>query len=84
LRFYDKWSSAAYRLKRERRILSLIGTIAVDVTLINVAFLLAYYLRYAIVPYMTKPLFSISIYRGFILFVNVVCLSSFKGQRCFF
>jgi GT2 family glycosyltransferase len=77
LRFYDKWSPAAYGLKRERRILSLVGTIAVDIILINLAFILAYYLRYAMVPFLVKPLFSISIYRGFMIFVNVVCLFSF-------
>jgi GT2 family glycosyltransferase len=77
LRFYDKWSSAAYGLKRERRILSLLGTIAVDILLINLSFVLAYYLRYALVPLLVKPLFSISIYRGFMIFVNIVCLFSF-------
>jgi GT2 family glycosyltransferase len=77
LRFYDKWSPAAYGLKRERRIVSLLGTIVVDVVLINLSFVLAYYFRYAIVPFMENPLFSISIYRGFMIFVNVVCLFSF-------
>jgi GT2 family glycosyltransferase len=77
LRYADKWSSAAYGLKRERRVLSLIGTVAVDVILINLSFVLAYYLRYALVPFMAKPLFSISIYRGFMIFVNIVCLFSF-------
>jgi GT2 family glycosyltransferase len=77
LRFYDKWSPAAYGLKRERRILSLVGTVAVDIILINLSFVLAYYFRYAMVPYMTNPLFSIQIYRGFMIFVNAVCLFSF-------
>jgi GT2 family glycosyltransferase len=77
LRYADKWSSTAYGLKRERRILWLLGTVAVDIVLINLSFVLAYYLRYALVPFLVKPLFSISIYRGLMAFVNIVCLSSF-------
>ena len=77
LRYADKWSSTAYGLKRERRALSVLGTVAVDVILINLSFVLAYYLRYALVPLLWKPLFSISIYSGLMVFVNIVCLSSF-------
>lgn len=76
-RFYDKWSSAIYTLKRERRILSVIGTIALDVVFINLAFVLAWYFRYLISPYMVKPLYPIAMYRGFMIFVNFLCLFSF-------
>jgi hypothetical protein len=76
-RFYDKWNSAVYSVKRERRILSVIGTIALDILFINLAFMLAYYLRYLIRPYMFKPLYPIATYRGFMIFVNILCLFSF-------
>ncbi len=76
-RFYDKWNSALHSLKRERRILSVIGTVALDIVFINLAFMLAYYLRYLIRPYMFKPLYPIATYRGFMIFVNILCLFSF-------
>jgi GT2 family glycosyltransferase len=76
-RFYDKWDSGLYSVKRERRTLSLVGTLVSDVIFINLAFVLAYYFRYAVSPFFEKPLFSLVVYRGFMIFVNVLCLLSF-------
>jgi GT2 family glycosyltransferase len=77
LRYYDKWGSAIYQLKRERRLLSLILTVFVDILMLNVSFLIAYQLRAAISPVLAKPLFPMVIYRSFVIFLNVVCLIAF-------
>jgi GT2 family glycosyltransferase len=76
-RFYDKWGSALYSLKRERRVFSLLSTLALDILFINLAFILAYYFRYAVSGLFEKPLYTIAIYRDLMIFVNVVCLFSF-------
>ncbi len=75
-RFYDKWNSAIFAMKRERWIFWLLGTILADVILINLAFVSAYYTRYAFRGLLTKPLYGLGIYKGLIVFVNVVCLLS--------
>jgi N-acetylglucosaminyl-diphospho-decaprenol L-rhamnosyltransferase len=75
-RFFDKWNSAVYAMKRERWVFSLAGTLASDVVCINLAFVFAYYLRYAARGVFTKPLYGLGIYSGLIVFANVVCLLS--------
>jgi N-acetylglucosaminyl-diphospho-decaprenol L-rhamnosyltransferase len=75
-RFLDKWNSAVYAMKRERWVFSLAATVASDLVLINLAFVLAYYLRYAARGVFTKPLYGLGIYSGLVVFVNVVCLVS--------
>jgi hypothetical protein len=77
LRFYDKWGSVIYALKRERRILSLIAAIGIDLVFINLSFLLAYYFRILLHPLFTKPVYPVATYRSFMIFVNIVCLLSF-------
>jgi GT2 family glycosyltransferase len=77
LRFYDKWGSAVYALKRERRIVSFLIKVLIDILMLSVAFLLAYRFRAVISPYLTKPLYPIAIYRSFIIFGNVLCLIAF-------
>ena len=47
-RFLDKWNSAVYAMKRERWVFSLAATVASDLVSINLAFVCAYYLRYAV------------------------------------
>jgi GT2 family glycosyltransferase len=76
-RFYDKWGSAVYALKRERRIASLVVSVVVDVLLINASFLLAYHFRVLVKPIFTKPIFPIVFYRSFMIYVTVVCLIAF-------
>jgi GT2 family glycosyltransferase len=73
-RFYDKWGTAVYALKRERRVVSIAIMLLSDIVLLNVAFVLAYYLRAALSVFSDKPVFPLAFYRGFITFVNVVCL----------
>ncbi|HVP57342.1 MAG TPA: glycosyltransferase [bacterium] len=75
-RFYDKWNPAVFGLKRERRMLWLIATLVADLVLVNFAFIAAYYLRSAARGVFTKPLYGLGIYKGLMVFVNVVCLFS--------
>jgi GT2 family glycosyltransferase len=75
-RFLDKWSSAGYAMKRERRLLWLVATVASDLVMITLAFVCAYYFRYAIRGLMTKPLYGLGIYRGLIVYADAVCLLS--------
>jgi N-acetylglucosaminyl-diphospho-decaprenol L-rhamnosyltransferase len=75
-RFYDKWNSALFGLKRQRRALWLVATLVADLVLVNLAFLCAYYLRYAARGVFAKPLYGLGPYRGFVVFVNVICLVS--------
>jgi GT2 family glycosyltransferase len=81
-RFYDKWSSAMHSLKRERRVLSVIGTILSDIILLNVSFVLAYYIRYVISAsatsgFLAKPLYPLAMYRDLMILITFVCLFSF-------
>jgi GT2 family glycosyltransferase len=75
-RYYDKWGTPVYALKRERRVVSLTLRVLLDILLINIAFIMAYYLRVALSPFSDKPLFPLGFYRGFIIFVNVVCFTA--------
>ena len=75
-RFFDKWNSAVYRMKRERWVFSLAVTLASDLVFINLAFATAYYLRYAARGLLTKPLYGLGIYQGLIVFANVICVLS--------
>jgi hypothetical protein len=45
--------------------------------MLNVSFLAAYYLRNALSGLLTKPLYTIVIYRSYIIFINVICLIAF-------
>lgn len=81
-RFYDKWSSAMHSLKRERRALGILGTVLSDVILINVSFILAYFIRYLaseinIAGLFAKPVYTVVIYRDFLILVNIVSFFSF-------
>jgi hypothetical protein len=76
-RFYDKWGSALYALKRERGVLGQVGKVALDLVLINAAFLIAFYLRYLLRVVMVKPVYPVATYREFMIFLNLVCLFSF-------
>lgn len=77
IHFYDKWDAALYKLKKRRRTIALLITLISDLLAINLAFLLAYSVRYALRFSLEKPLYSIEVYRGFILFVNLICIFSF-------
>ncbi len=81
-RFYDKWSSAMHSLKRERRALGILGTVLSDVVMINLSFILAYFFRYLVseidvAGLFTKPVYTVVIYRDFLILVNIVCFFSF-------
>jgi hypothetical protein len=75
-RFFDKWNAVVYAMKRERWIFSLVGTIVSDLVFINLAFVAAYYSRYAVHDLFAKPLYGLGVYKGLIGFSNVVCLLS--------
>jgi GT2 family glycosyltransferase len=75
-RYYDKWNPAVFGLKRERRVLWLVSTLIADLVLVNLSFIVAYYLRYVARGVFTKPLYGLGIYRGLLVFVSLVCLFS--------
>ncbi len=77
IHFYDKWDSFLYGLKKRRRLLAVLITLVSDLVGINLAFLLAYSIRYLLRFSFEKPLYSVEVYWGFILFVNLVCIFSF-------
>lgn len=77
IHFYDKWDSALYKIKKKRRALAVLITLISDLLAINLAFLLAYLVRFALRFSLEKPLYSVEVYRGFILFVNLICIFSF-------
>ena len=75
-RYYDKWGSGAYALKRERWLLWLIATLIADLVMINAAFLTAYFIRYALRDMFVNPFYPVSTYTGFVIFVNLICIFS--------
>jgi GT2 family glycosyltransferase len=75
-RFYDKWAAPVYAVKRERRAFAIASTVIIDIVFLNISFLLAYYLRLLVGSFSEKPLFPLAFYRGFIVFVDVVCLTA--------
>ena len=76
-RYYDKWGSGAYALKRERWLLWLVTTLVADVVMINASFLAAYYIRYMLRYMFAKPIYPVATYTGFMIFVNLICIFSF-------
>ncbi len=76
-RYYDKWGSGAYALKRERWLLWLVATLVIDLVMINASFLAAYYMRFALRAMFEKPVFPVATYTGFMIFVNLICIFSF-------
>jgi GT2 family glycosyltransferase/lipopolysaccharide/colanic/teichoic acid biosynthesis glycosyltransferase len=76
-RYYDKWGSGAYALKRERWLLWLLVTLVTDFVMINASFLIAYYIRYVLRDMFEKPIYPVATYAGFMIFVNLICIFSF-------
>ncbi len=76
-RYYDKWGSGAYALKRERWLLRLITTLLTDVVMINASFLIAFYIRYVLRGMFARPIYPVATYAGFMIFVNLICIFSF-------
>ena len=75
-RYYDKWGSGVYALKRERWLLWLLATLITDLVMINASFLIAYSVRYALDSMFSKPIYPVSTYTGFLIFVNLICIFS--------
>ncbi|RPJ40670.1 MAG: hypothetical protein EHM19_13300, partial [Candidatus Latescibacterota bacterium] len=78
-RFYDKWSHSWYRLKARRRWARLALLLVTDVALINAAFFVAYGSRLFLGEVLTKPVFPMTTYRSFLLFVNLTTILSLIG-----
>jgi N-acetylglucosaminyl-diphospho-decaprenol L-rhamnosyltransferase len=76
-RYYDKWGSGAYALKRERWLLWLITTLLMDLATINASFLIAFYVRYLFRGMFENPIYPVATYNSFIIFVNLLCIFSF-------
>lgn len=71
IRFYDKWSHFVYRLKSRRYVARFLFSFATDLLVINATFFISYALRYLLGAVFVKPLFPLSSYAMFLLFVNL-------------
>lgn len=74
--FYDKWNRALFSLKRYRKGLGVMLLLGSDFVAVNAAFLGAWLIRYLLGAWLEKPLFPLSTYALFLLFVNVTTVLS--------
>lgn len=74
--FYDKWNRALFSLKRYRKGLGVLLLLASDFLAVNAAFFAAWCLRWLMGAWLEKPLFPVSTYALFLLFVNVTTVMS--------
>ena len=77
VRYYEKWNFLVYFLKRYREVGKVVLFLLLDVVAFNAAFLSAYNLRIALGNVFTNPLFPIADYRIYVIFVNLLFVSSF-------
>ena len=75
--FYEKWGGLIYALKRHRRIILSSLLLISDLVAVNVGFTLAYLLRSSLRGLLTKPLFGVEIYWPFLIFSNIMFLTTF-------
>jgi GT2 family glycosyltransferase/lipopolysaccharide/colanic/teichoic acid biosynthesis glycosyltransferase len=77
IRYYEKWNFILYFLKKYREISKIVLFMGIDIAAFNLAFLSAYYLRVNLHEIFTNPIFSIDIYRQFVLFENLLFIATF-------
>ncbi|MFH1279712.1 MAG: glycosyltransferase [Candidatus Eisenbacteria bacterium] len=77
--FFEKWSRSLYRWKTRRHFARLGFALLADLAAVNAAFLLAYALRVLLGAIFTKPVFPLSTYGNFLLFVNLTTLLALLG-----
>lgn len=75
-RFFDKWSHFVYRMKARRHWARLTLSLLSDIAMINLSFLIAYGVRLLAAQVFTKPVFTLSTYGVFLLFINLTLLVS--------
>jgi GT2 family glycosyltransferase len=73
-RFFDKWNTMLYRLRKNRDLLMGGLLLVGDVIAVNVAFLFAFGLRSVLSTVLQRPVFSLSAYGDFVLLMNGVVL----------
>jgi GT2 family glycosyltransferase/lipopolysaccharide/colanic/teichoic acid biosynthesis glycosyltransferase len=78
-RYYEKWNTVLYVVKRYREIAKIVLFLLLDVAAFNAAFLSAYYLRVALGDIFTNPLFPISAYGRFVLFENLLFVFTYAA-----
>ncbi len=82
LRFWEKWSAVLYLWKKKSTQLRALATVLSDVVWLSVAFLAAYFLRYALgllFPSWStaKPVLALGVYARFIAFADLVAVGTF-------
>jgi GT2 family glycosyltransferase len=82
LRFWEKWSAVLYLWKKKSTQLRALATLLSDVVWLSVAFLAAYFSRYALgllFPSWStaKPVLALGVYARFIAFADLVAVGTF-------
>lgn len=77
IRYYDKWNSVFYLLKKYREIVKTLLFLFVDLAAFNLAFLSAYYFRVALGDIFTNPIFPIGAYERFVFFENLLFIFTY-------
>jgi len=75
--FYEKWGELIYRMKKYRSVLRRSILVVADLAAVNGSFALAYAIRSSLRGLLEKPMFGVSVYETFVVFANIVFLSSF-------
>jgi GT2 family glycosyltransferase len=75
-RFFDKWNTLLYRLRRHRRVLHGAALLLTDVLAVNAAFLVAFGLRTLAGAVLHRPVFPLAAYEPFLLLMNLVVLAA--------
>lgn len=75
LSFYDKWGGLISVARRLRGVWEVGAAVASDVVALNVAFLIAYFVRRVLDPWFPERLFDLSDYLPLLAFTNLVSLA---------
>ena len=78
LRYYEKWNRVAYFFRKNRNVFKSLGLAVSDLIAVNIAFILAYYLRGLAQPLFVNSLYPLSWYGSFIIFYNIIFFFTFS------
>jgi hypothetical protein len=73
-RFFDKWNTLLYRLRRHRSLARSATRLAVDVAAVNAAFVVAFVARSTLGSVLRRPVFPLEAYTSFLALTNFVVL----------
>ncbi|MDP6803492.1 MAG: glycosyltransferase [Gemmatimonadota bacterium] len=73
-RFFDKWNTRLYSLRRNRDPVLAAGLLAMDLVAVNVAFLGAFHARRFVGAYLERPVFPLEEYGAYAFLLNGVVL----------